>query len=135
MTEIASRAASPATLWADVIRYARRQVRRASARAHSEQRDLAKAVLRAARERPDGDERRLYLRTWGALRKKRGSPAVESARAGNAAEGELVHFRIRASRGAGRYRARLRGGHRHRGVVAEHRAGVRFLATSEPLTF
>ena len=83
--------ASSAGVWADIIQYARRQVRRAGARAYCAQRELTRAVLRAARERPDDDERRRFLRTWGALRAARSSPAVESVHVGDSPDGELVH--------------------------------------------
>ena len=89
--EIVCGATSSAAIWADVIRYARRQVRRAGARAHCAQRELTRAVLRAARERPDDDVRRRFLRTWGALRVARSSPAVESVHVGDTLDGELVH--------------------------------------------
>lgn len=84
-------AATSAEVWADLIRYARRQVRRMGARVHYEQREFTRAVLRAARERPDDDARRRYLRTWGALRKTRGSAAMEAAHVGDSVDGELVH--------------------------------------------
>lgn len=60
-------------------------------RVHHEQREFTRAVLRAARDRPEDDERRRYLRTWGALRRARGSAAIEAAHVGDAPEGELVH--------------------------------------------
>ena len=87
----AGETASSATIWGAIVRYARRQVRRSGARVHQAQRDLTAAVLAAARERPDDDERRRFMRTWGALRAPRGSPAVEAARVGDVANGELVH--------------------------------------------
>ena len=83
---IACGAASSAGVWADIIQYARRQVRRAGARVQCAQREHTRAVLR-----PDDDERRRFLRTWGALRVARSSPAVESVHVGDTLDGELVH--------------------------------------------
>ena len=62
-------AASPGC--SSTVRMARRMVRRMGTRVHHEQREFTRAVLRAARERPEDDERRRYLRTWGALRRAR----------------------------------------------------------------
>ena len=88
---LAGEMASSAELWRAIVTYARRQVRRAGAKVHFEERAQAKAVLQAAREQPDDDERSRYLRTWGKLRAKRGSAAVEAVHVGDRKEGERVH--------------------------------------------
>jgi len=79
-------------IWRKIIRYARRQVRRAGWRVGLEERNAARRVAAAAKERPDDDAERRFKRTWGALHRDASGGKMEFMREGpDAAEGAKVH--------------------------------------------
>ena len=78
--------------WQAVIRYARRQIRRSSARLHRENKAVERALVEAAKERPDDDVRSRYSRTWKLLIKKSSSNTLESIHLQDKKENEQVHY-------------------------------------------
>ena len=57
-------------LWQKLRRLARRQMRRAGWRASQREREETRAIVKAARERPDDDVQRRFERTFGATKKQ-----------------------------------------------------------------
>ena len=82
---------SAAALWRRCKAAARRQMRRAGWRACRAARDYSKAVVQAARERPDEDSQRRFERTYGAIKVQQPTVAMEYMHEGDDPAKAQVH--------------------------------------------
>ena len=78
-------------LWQRLRRLARRQMRRAGWRACQKEREETRAIVMAARERPDDDAQRRFERTFGATKKQQPTVAMEYMHEGDDPAREQVH--------------------------------------------